>query len=325
MKPRIKYPLKIGITLGILFLIFVKIDIKKLTDHFIEVQIAPFVIALLLHYIVRYFSALQNYIICERQGLNLPVRRIFAINLVSNFYALFLPGDIAGGGIRWYKYSKESKRRAGALAAILWGRIVDYTVIVIIGLVAFLIKNPFQDQRIIEISIAFLVTLLFFQVIVIVKKCWNSIEHLTKITVNKVIRVNKVRNAMYSVLHSFASFQELNQGDMVKIYLITIISNMIGIFVFLFLAISANIDLSVYDIAWIRTVSILIMVIPVTISGLGLREGIIIFLLGLYEIPQEHALIYSLTIFFRLVVVAISGGIIEFMESYIYSEKSKKK
>jgi len=50
---------------------------------------------------------------------------------------------------------------------------------------------------------------------------------------------------------------------------------------------------------------------PVSFAGLGIREGSLIFILGIYKIPPGEAIAYSFLLFSLTILMSISGGLIE--------------
>lgn len=62
-------------------------------------------------------------------------------------------------------------------------------------------------------------------------------------------------------------------------------------------------------IIWILTT------IPISIGGLGVREGAFVFFLGQVGINSSHAIAVSLLYYFYSVIVGVAGGIIWFRTS----------
>jgi len=76
-----------------------------------------------------------------------------------------------------------------------------------------------------------------------------------------------------------------------------------------------GIDISIYALAWIRAIIMLMALVPVTIAGLGIREvGFIVFL-ELYGVPKSSAFAFSLLLFFQHIIIA-SIGLLN--EAWIY-------
>ena len=73
-----------------------------------------------------------------------------------------------------------------------------------------------------------------------------------------------------------------------------------------------DINISIASIGWIRSLVVLITMIPISISGMGLREGSFIFILGTYGVGEETAFAYSLLIFaVTRIFPGLLGGLFE--------------
>ena len=65
-------------------------------------------------------------------------------------------------------------------------------------------------------------------------------------------------------------------------------------------------------LGWMRSIAMLVAILPFSVSGLGLREGTLVALLGQRGVPADAALGYSLLVFgITVLSVALVGGVIE--------------
>ncbi len=82
--------------------------------------------------------------------------------------------------------------------------------------------------------------------------------------------------------------------------------------IILLLSKNLNITLHFFDCCWAFSAISIITLLPITIGGLGLREGAFIGVLGLIGVAHEDALVLSLILFSFLIVTAVVGGVINF-------------
>ena len=66
------------------------------------------------------------------------------------------------------------------------------------------------------------------------------------------------------------------------------------------------------DLCWIFGIVSIAILIPLTVGGIGVREGTFIGLLGQLGVPSEKALVLSLSIFTLQVFLSVIGGILGF-------------
>ena len=92
--------LKLVVSAGLLFLVFSRLDIEQAMQALLgippQLLLAAFALCLLSHYV----RSVQNYIIAGSQGLNFSPRQFLAMNLITMFYSLLAPGDLAAGGAK---------------------------------------------------------------------------------------------------------------------------------------------------------------------------------------------------------------------------------
>ena len=80
---------------------------------------------------------------------------------------------------------------------------------------------------------------------------------------------------------------------------------------FYFLALSLNINLNLIQCAWLFSIVSLITLIPVSFSGIGVRESALIVILAKIGIERFNSLSLSILIFLVGILVALIGGVFE--------------
>jgi uncharacterized protein (TIRG00374 family) len=89
-------------------------------------------------------------------------------------------------------------------------------------------------------------------------------------------------------------------------------AQLLGVFCYYLLAASLNLNLSLISVGWLRSAVILTTMIPISISGIGLREGAMMILLQYYGLTGDQAIAYSLLVFTTTVLAAgLLGGLFE--------------
>ena len=120
-----------------------------------------------------------------------------------------------------------------------------------------------------------------------IAKVWNSIKQFHQIPIS---RLNY--SLFLALLFHF--------GQICSIY---------------FLMRAVNINISIVSIAWITAAVCFLQMLPISISGLGVREGAFVFLLKRYGVYASDAMALSLLMFGVLVVFALIGGVFEAIDS----------
>ena len=82
------------------------------------------------------------------------------------------------------------------------------------------------------------------------------------------------------------------------------------------IAYSFNLSISFIDWCWIWAILSLVLFLPITVAGLGLREGTLVGILGTFGVKPEIALALSFSLLGLQVALAILGGLIELKRWY---------
>ena len=93
---------------------------------------------------------------------------------------------------------------------------------------------------------------------------------------------------------------------------ISLLAHLIGTAGYWLLALSLGMELSLMAIGWIRAGMMLATLLPVSISGLGVREAASLVLLSYYNVPADAAIAYSLIVFMTSILfIGLLGGLAE--------------
>jgi hypothetical protein len=86
---------------------------------------------------------------------------------------------------------------------------------------------------------------------------------------------------------------------------------MISISCFYLLARSVNINAGFVSIAWIRSYIQIFCLLPISISGIGIQEGSLIYFLGPFGTSTSSAVALSILFYVRTLIGGAIGGLIQ--------------
>jgi hypothetical protein len=308
MKKKIILALKIIFSAAILTFILYKIPVKEIAGSVASADFLLIVISFFIYLICNYLSAFETSYLTNVQGMFISTFRILKIHLASMFYNLFLPGLISGGVIKWYKFSKYGSK-SDAAAVVAFNRFLEILMLIFTGIIYSLPVLKEGDQKHLIIIWIFLLVLIFAGYFLLLNQKFLNFSE-------KVILLSPfpklIKNAVIKIFNSTKRFRELSFKENLQIFGLLFLYHSLGIVSAYLLALSLNIQITLFDIAWIRAAVNIITMLPISFAGLGVREGSIIFLLGNYGIKPDTAMAYSLLMFFNMTLVSLSGGVIEF-------------
>ncbi|MBK8805556.1 MAG: flippase-like domain-containing protein [Bacteroidales bacterium] len=291
--------IKLIISFAIFAFIFYKFEINfnKLLDVFHEY----WYIAITLFFPLFINQVIVNNrwrILLKTVGISEKTWTLIKLNNVSAFIGLILPSSQGYDAIRIYKIEKKYPNNRGIGSTVIIERIIGLVCLCIIGIIASFFIDIIQVKFLIYVFSLILSGILF---LIFNNWCFKVINSFF----SKRKRFKKFFEYI-STLHKAVYSFPLKKNLIPTIFLIFLlqINNTIIVYL-LFKATGSNIPF-VYHLVSMPIINIISM-IPITIGGIGIRDGAFVFMYSLIGIPKE--IIVGVSILNYVIVTLIPAGI----------------
>lgn len=301
MHPLIRVGIRLGVAVAVLVLLFRFVPFAAVADALTDLHMGWVVAGVLLQYVLRVVGAMRMKPITSSQSIDLDHWTLFRILLAAQFYSMLLPGPLAGGGATWLKYVQHGASRQGAAVAIVLNRAIGMVVMITLGAAALL-----ADPRGPYAGVAAAVLIAGLAVLVAANLPWAS-----KPAAPSPAGRSRVRRAVSSFRERLLLFGRMRARDKVVVVVGSAAFEIVGAAVMWCFARAGGLDVSLLTVVWIRAALQIVLVLPITVAGLGVREVGLVGVGALIGIPAAAAVTWSLTIFFGALIVAASGGLLE--------------
>jgi uncharacterized protein (TIRG00374 family) len=241
----------------------------------------------------------------KSQRVQIPFYRVASFYFVGLFFNNFLPANIGGDIVRIYDASKYCKDTSAVFVATFMDRVIGLLAISFLAVVA----SAFCLDHYKIFLLYLTVVLGFLGSLVVVLSILNRRILAVFERPFKLIKAFDIRNRigrLFDELHSFR--------DRIPL-LIAVLSLAIGIqilrvYVHYLVARSLGIELSpLYFFLFVPVLAAL-SALPVSINGLGVREGAGVVLFGLVGISAHEAFSIEFLTYLVGVAISLSGGVI---------------
>lgn len=298
---------KILISCGLLGILLYNTNLLRILRLFQEYSLYTIVLAMLSHLTAAFIAAIKWHTLLP----SYPFKTIAEISFIRNFYSVFFFGQVTGDFMRIYMLRHQDKTALSKItASVLIDRITGFLSLSLVGGYGLL-----QTQRFVPRILLWLITgiILTSSGILLSLRFSNITRRLLYIeeqgnTPSKFLK--KVRQYSATFAASFLSYSR-NLTSLLLSTVYGIIFQLFCITATVILARGLNIAIPFVDWCWIFWTTTIILFIPISISGLGLREGSFVGLLSLFGIPTEKAIALSFSVFGLEFFLGILGGILE--------------
>ena len=227
--------------------------------------------------------------------------------MVAVFFNNFLPSTIGGDAMRMYDSWRSGSSRSQAVAAVLMDRFMGMTALLVFAVAALLLGGyaAFYDSGVAQVvaftaaaAVIALIGVLFLPRSLLL---WS--ERL-------VPRLHpRLRAFAEAILRSLNAFRNSRPALLIALVLSFLLQANVVLYHWV-VASALGLDVPLAAFFLIVPIAIVIMMIPISINGIGVREGLFVFLLGVHGVPQAEGLAYAWIIYALLLLQGLIGGVV---------------
>jgi hypothetical protein len=310
-KPRRKFnplifSLKLMVSLSILTLILIfKTSLKDVFDVLKNVNVFWLMVSFSLHGLGLLISAIRWQILVKAQGDRVPLSFLVKSYLVGNFFNTILPSRIGGDVVRIWDGSRYSKTVLKSSAIILVERLTGIIVLLLFAFVSAIFRLD-MAQKIPVIWVSLVIgfsglAVIFFFFTPFIEKIINKIpsKGFFKKIIQKVIE-----------FRSTIIFYKTKKTALFKAFVWAFLLQANVILHFFLIGKALHLNIKFIDYLVFIPIVMIIQLIPITINGLGLREGAYIEIFEFYGIAPESAFSFALIDVAFMLIIGVIGAII---------------
>ncbi|MEO1084017.1 MAG: lysylphosphatidylglycerol synthase transmembrane domain-containing protein [Acidobacteriota bacterium] len=311
MKSNLILALKLVVSAGLLALLFSAVDLRGFAVALVDVD--PFYLTIVLALTV-VGSIVVPAMVTKRalppNQLDLSLFELVRINLIVRFYTLVLPRGLAAG-VRFMRYRRKGTGQ-DALALMLFEKISQIFMMTLTGAFFLFVDRdrlPASGDYLFAVALLGLVAACLCLLAFLsprVAPLFHRLLHIAERMTPKAMH-----GRLRSLSEAVEAFHGLRAKRIASIFALSLAGYLMFILSPYILTFGMGLDLDLRAIAWIRSLILLMALVPITIAGLGVREAGFVAFLGLYGIPNHQALAFSLVLFAMHIVIGLVGAGLE--------------
>lgn len=227
--------------------------------------------------------------------------------MVAVFFNNFLPSTIGGDAMRMYDSWRSGSSRSQAVAAVVMDRFMGLTALLVFAVIALLLGEyaSFGDSGVVFV-VALMASAAVFMLLSVMFLPKSIAVWLDRLVEKVPPQLATVARA---ITRSLRAFRHRRRALVLALFL----SFMLQANVVLYHWIVANaLGLTVSLLAFflIVPIAIVVMMIPISINGIGVREGLFVLLLSAHGVSQAEGLAFAWIIYALLLLQGLIGGVV---------------
>ena len=303
MKKKVISLVRILITVAFLLYVSTHIEFKQIYQSVLQADIKWLFLSFLTLVITRLLMSFRWKIILHAYNFNTSIINILKIFFLSMPAGYVTPGGAGQDLVRGYYVSKEHGNTVDVAGTILLDRILGLYSMILVSLFAILLLPYFNNINYIKsililLSIGLPILFILFFLLV------NKTNVLNKITPSK--KINKIIKKLSASVSNISILKKI----IFKILTISIVVQLFRCMMFYFIYVSLGVRINLlYFIAFIPII-FLLMTLPISINGLGLREVSLMHLFSQFGVNGEISVTAGLLSYLFQLLMLIPGLLI---------------
>jgi uncharacterized protein (TIRG00374 family) len=307
LKTKAILAIKISLTAGLLYYVSSLVDLNELKPLFARLDPSFIVVAVITHLGAFFIMSIRWWLILISSGKQIQYQKVFSAYYLGLFCNNFLPTAMGGDVVRIVKLKSEGFDLNQLIFSTLCDRIIGLLSIIIMGIIGLNFSVSIYES--IGHNSLVLINIISGMLFLL------SLAALHSRLRNSIVNFILIRIRLWSKLNNFLVYvhqniEALKQSKILsKTILLSLISQLLIIVTYYCIARSLHIELALFEFVLVVPVVAIFTSLPISVGGMGVREGIMVFLLGAVGVLTTNAVSVSLMYLTILIFITLPGGI----------------
>ena len=297
---------KAVVSLSILWYLFSRTDITSVYRSLLSADLLWLSLAFFMLYIGKGITAYRWQGLLAAQDLKIPFRTLLGSIFVGQFFNSFLPTTVGGDVVRAYDTANQSNESIKSAMSVFTDRLIGVFALALLAFLALVsgylggVEVSFYVLPVLAVFAicSFGMLMIYFDGLVILVD-----RSLTR------LRLNKLAVQLRKAYQSLRILKEKPKA-LIAALAFSILLQVNVVLFYYFIGLSLDLGVQLLYFWMIVPIALIVVLVPFSINGIGIREGIFVFLLtGLGVVPKD-AIALSLISFGLILTQGLVGGVI---------------
>jgi len=294
---------RLALTLGLLGILFVSADLQAVWDLLRSVDVRLYAVCSAISTVGMGLRALRWHAVLQAVGARVSFKRALYLCYVGAFFNIFLPSGLGGDVIRVLEIGPGASKQQ-ATGTILVERLAGFAVL--FGLA--LITLPYAAQFLPSQVTAF-IALLTFGVLGVTALLLEG-KLLRRLMAHFPKAISLAGDTWLG--QTYDVITACGWGALGRAALISLVFNLSIVGSNWLVARALGLEVPLWAVALILPIISATLLIPLSISGFGVREGVVVLLLAQVGLNTDQGLLLSLAWYGLDILDGLYGGLIYF-------------
>ncbi len=309
------FAVRVGVTVLFVWMASTRIDWADVWDSLRRSSGFFFLLSLLLAFTVEGIIAYRLSVLMRRTVIHADWSALWRLGFIAKFYGFFLPAGVGPALIKWYKVTKGRHGRLAFAGITFFEQTLNaLQTLLFVAVPVMFSKDPRISHLRPELLLA---SLMVFSVLAVVylgfffESSRKLLVHWSELALEKLNLRRSLVAAWVKELHCVAKSRD--GLSLVIVTSLALQATIVFRLILLFLAV--GLVLPWQTILWAGSLVVFLQSLPITLSGIGLRESALAYTAVLYGMEPELGVAVGLLLLSQIALLAAIGGVFEWLDT----------
>lgn len=309
MKKFIWTLLRFSISFIIIYFLLRKINFRELSSRITNLNYSFLFLAFVCQLSTAFIGTYRWQTLLHGKGIKVSFGKLLEFGFIGQFFNSFLPGSSGGDFVKIYKVVNHSEDKIYAGISVLAEKVIGFYSISVFVIIAGVFSLGLLPERLLWTTFSVIV-FAFLGLFIFVYFKPHIIKFLdaSGSKENILAKIKQYTVIFYEALHFFIT----HSGILLKIIIVSLLMQFLSIMSCYFVARSIGLCINIFYFFIFIPIIFFATVVPVSLSGIGVREGVFVYLFGKVNVPSSQAVLLSLLCFSLTIVFGLIGGVVHF-------------
>lgn len=311
-KKQLTFFIRLTVSAFLIYFLLRRVDTRSLWKILLSAEWRLFAVALVFSFGKQAIEFYRLFLLFKVKGIDIHVWSGFKVMMTGTFLGTVSPTSLGTEIFRAYGFSRHTDNAADAISAVAINRFIGLTSLMMLATFSCL----WQPEYARSIGLVWILLIFTLPVVLIALGFSKKLRHLLE---NKLFEkfdfITKTLAWLKNVGRSFYEYRT-HGGMLVFIFLLSVLFQSVRVVVtyLLALALGVHIPLSYFFI--MTPIVLLFTTLPLSVGGIGVREGGTVYFLSKIGIGQTEAFSVSIMWFIMALTSSIPGLFFYLIEGF---------
>jgi uncharacterized protein (TIRG00374 family) len=298
--------LKAALSIALLILLLQRVDFRAIIATLRRLSLGAWLLNLLLFLCSNLMAAAKWKLLLAEQRFT----ALLKLGFIGQYYSMLLPGQVAGEAVKAYRLGKGKGDAERIAASVIIDRITGILGLLGVALCGVaLTRTPVRHHI---FTLLLLATLALLALLFSFRLRWTM--RILEAVESYGPRAARISDQLRRLLTAWEAYVKAPSIMLTSVLLGASIQ-LVAVWINYRIGRELGLQIPILDWCWVFGVVSVVTALPLTIGGLGLREGSFVGSLGLLGIVPEQSMAVSFAVFSLLLAGAAIGGVLDWTRS----------